>query len=162
VFLRRYLALCALALSFVVSLAVVAPAEAAAKISITLRCTSTPERTTIRNLSTKTVTIKTIGSLYNPRSSEPFTVNYVLGAGKAVTFQSGPNTTGHTLTHLTIYNDTNSAEGVRVTTNVGTFTKKCSSTGSSGGSGGSASGSGATGGSGGSASSGSASSGSGG
>ena len=97
-------------------------------LTITLDCYSSRERTTIHNNRSTTVTIKTIGSLYKPYSSEPFYVNRKLVAGKSVTYYTGSGasySSSFTLTRRNIYNNTVYSEGARVTSSVGTFTKRC-------------------------------------
>jgi len=102
------------------------PAVAASSpVKITLACYSNPEKTTIKNVSTHSLTVKTVGSTYKPYSFEPFTVNKVLAAGKSVTYQTGSKAKGaNELSHDYIYNN-NGSDGARVTTSAGTFTKHC-------------------------------------
>jgi hypothetical protein len=74
------------------------------------------------------VTIKTVGSLYKPYSNEPFSVNRKLAAGKSVTYYTGSGASASssaTLTRRSIYNNTVSSEGVRVTSSIGSFSKRC-------------------------------------
>lgn len=97
-------------------------------LTITLDCYSSRERTTIRNNRSTTVTVRTVGSLYKPYSNEPFSVNRRLAAGKSVTYYTGSGasySSSFTLTRRNIYNNTASGEGARVTSSVGTFTKRC-------------------------------------
>jgi hypothetical protein len=97
-------------------------------VTITLDCYSSRERTTIRNNRSTTVTIRTVGSLYKPYSNEPFSVNRRLAAGKSVTYYTGSGasySSSFTLTRRNIYNNTAYGEGARVTSSVGTFTKRC-------------------------------------
>jgi hypothetical protein len=97
-------------------------------LTITLDCYSSRERTTIRNNRSTTVTIRTVGSLYKPYSNEPFSVNRRLAAGKSVTYYTGSGasyTSSFTLTRRNIFNNTAYGEGARVTSSVGTFTKRC-------------------------------------
>lgn len=121
-----------LALSVIaVGMPFVGPSEAdaaTAALTVTVDCYATRERTTIRNNRATTVTIKTIGSLYKPRSSEPFTVNRKLSAGKSVSYYTGSGASAasaYTLTRQSIYTNDVAAEGARVTSSVGTFTKRC-------------------------------------
>lgn len=95
------------------------------KVAITLNCASNPETTRIKNTGTASVTIRTIGSLYRPRSNEPFSVNKTLAAGASYTYQTGAAASSHVLTNQYIYSNGVSSEGVRVTTSAGTVTKKC-------------------------------------
>ncbi len=66
------------------------------------------------------------GSVYQPRSNEPFRVGVKLGAGRSVTFESGYDANSRVLTRQYIYNnDVGSKEGARVSTSVGRFTDRC-------------------------------------
>lgn len=120
-----------LALSVVaVGLPFVGPstADAATGLTVTVDCYSSRERVTIKNARSTTVTIKTVGSLYRPRTSEPFSVNRKLAAGKSVSFYFGSGasaSSAYTLTRQSIFANDSSSEGVRVTSSVGTFSKRC-------------------------------------
>jgi hypothetical protein len=99
-----------------------APVSAASQpISISLSCYSSPEKTTIKNVSTRTLTVKSFGSTYQPYSAEPFHVNTTLAPGKSVTYKTG---SGSRLYGNSIYNN-NGKDGVKVVTSVGTFGKHC-------------------------------------
>jgi hypothetical protein len=101
---------------------------ATAALTVTVDCFSSRERTTIRNNRSTTVTIKTVGSLYKPRSNEPFSVNRKLAAGKSVSFYTGSGasaSSAYTLTRQNIYNNDIATEGARVVSSVGTFSKRC-------------------------------------
>ena len=106
-----------------------APVDAATPgLTVTVDCYSSRERTIVKNNKTSTVTLKTIGSLYKPYSNEPFSVARKLAAGKTVTFYTGSGASASvatTLTRRSIYNNEIRAEGARVTSSVGTFTKTC-------------------------------------
>ncbi len=120
-----------LALSVVVvGLPFVGPstADAATGLTVTVDCYSSKERVTIKNTRSATVTIKTVGSLYKPRSNEPFTVNRKLAAGKSVSYYTGSGasaSSAYTLTRQSIFSNDVASEGVRVTSSVGTFSKRC-------------------------------------
>ena len=58
-------------------------------VVVTVACRSNPERLTIKNNRSRAITITKVGSTYQPRTSEPFTVNKVLGAGKSITYRFG-------------------------------------------------------------------------
>jgi len=106
----------------------VSTAGAATGLTVTVDCFSSRERVTIKNTRSATVTIKTVGSLYKPRSNEPFRVNRKLAAGKTVSYYSGRGasaSSAYTLTRQSIFNNDVAAEGVRVTSSVGTFSKRC-------------------------------------
>ena len=150
--LRRFGALVALLVALVlpvmgaVSVQHAAAADAGSAISLSLNCTGNPEYVKVTNNTAKTITVKTVSSIYQLRSGEPYTVNATISAGKTKTFESGPSADLHVLTHQYIYaNDAGSSEGVRVVTSVGSKTKHCS--GATSGSGGGSSGGGSTGGS---------------
>jgi hypothetical protein len=101
---------------------------ATAALTVTVDCFSSRERTTIRNNRSTTVTIKTVGSLYKPRSNEPFSVSRKLAAGKSVSFYTGSGasaSSAYTLTRQNIYNNDIATEGAKVTSSVGTFSKRC-------------------------------------
>ncbi len=103
-------------------------AHAATGLTVTLDCYSSRERVTIKNNRSVTVTIKTVGSLYKPRSIEPFTVNRKLAAGKSVSYYTGSGasaSSAYTLTRQSIFNNDVASEGVRVTSSVGIFSKRC-------------------------------------
>ncbi len=103
-------------------------ADAATGLTVTLDCYSSRERVTIKNTRSATVTIKTVGSLYKPRSNEPFTVNRKLAAGKSVSYYTGSGasaSSAYTLTRQSIFNNDVASEGVRVTSSVGIFSKRC-------------------------------------
>jgi hypothetical protein len=87
-------------------------------LKVTVYCYSNPERTVIHNNRSFAVTIKSIKSIYQPRSNEPFYVSYSIPAGATRTFYSGyAADSGHprTLTRQYIYaNTVGSSEGARV------------------------------------------------
>lgn len=121
-----------LALSIVVlGLPAVSPSTtdaATAALTVSVGCYASREKTTIRNNRSATVTIKTVGSLYKPRSNEPFSVNRKLAAGKSVSFYTGSGASASsstTLTRQSIFSNDVASEGVRVTSSVGTFSKRC-------------------------------------
>jgi hypothetical protein len=73
------------------------------------------------------MTIKTVGSIYQPYSYEPFQVNRKLGGGNSVTFESGSGATQNKLTGSFIYNnDVGSKEGAMIVTGSGArFVDRC-------------------------------------
>jgi hypothetical protein len=121
---RRLGILLALALAVPIVSASPTPAQAAAAVKITLSCYSNPEKTTITNNSASSITIKKVGSTYQPYSYEPITVNRSLAPGAKVTFQSGNAATRNVLTRNYIYNN-NGLDGAKVVTSIGSFTKRC-------------------------------------
>jgi hypothetical protein len=103
-------------------------ADAATGLTVTVDCYSSRERVTIKNTRSATVTIKTVGSLYKPRSNEPYAVNRKLSAGKTISFYSGSGASAsnaNTLTRQSIFSNDVAAEGVRVTSSIGIFSKRC-------------------------------------
>jgi len=102
-------------------------AEAAPAVQVNVNCTSNPERTAVKNNTNSSIKVRTVGSIYKPRSNEPFLVNRTLKPRQTITFQSGSNANGSTaLTTAYIYNnDVGSKEGARVSTSVGRFVDKC-------------------------------------
>jgi hypothetical protein len=104
------------------------PAEARTPaLTVTVACKATPETTRVKNNRNKAITIKAVGSIYQPFSYEPVRVDRKLGAGKTVTFESGAGADRNVLTGSFIYNnDVGSKEGARVITKAGTrFTDRC-------------------------------------
>jgi hypothetical protein len=104
------------------------PAEARPPaLKVTVACKATPEITRVENNRNKKITIKKVGSIYQPRSNEPFTVNRTLRAGRTIRFESGSGANRNVLTGQYIYNnDVGSKEGARVTTRSGArFVDRC-------------------------------------
>ena len=96
-------------------------------LTVTVACKVTPERTYIKNTRNRVMTIKTVGSIYQPYSYEPFQVNRKLGGGNSVTFESGSGANQNKLTGSFIYNnDVGSKEGARIVTGSGArFVDRC-------------------------------------
>src|SRR5215210_8261300 len=96
-------------------------------LTVTVACKATPERTHIKNNRNRAITIKTVGSIYQPYSYEPFKVNRKLGGGTSVTFESGSGANHNKLTGSFIYNnDVGSKEGARIVTGSGArFVDRC-------------------------------------
>ena len=94
---------------------------------MSLNCESNPETTTVKNNTNKSITIETVGSIYKPRSNEPFNIPDKLGVAKAqldpgetITFESGTEANQNVLTRQNIYNnDVGSQEGAVITTSTG-------------------------------------------
>ena len=73
-----------------------------------------------------TIPLRSVGSVYQPRSNEPFYVSRNLGAGKAITFETGYAANHNTLTRQYIYKRAvGSTPGARVVTSTGTFVDRC-------------------------------------
>ena len=96
-------------------------------LTVTVACKATPELTRVENNRNRAITIKKVGSIYQPRSNEPFRVDRRLGGGNSITFESGSGANHNKLTGSYIYNnDVGSREGARVTTGSGArFTDRC-------------------------------------
>ncbi len=99
-------------------------------VTISLNCTSDPELTGIKNANPNaSVVIKTVGSIYQPRTNEPFYVSKTLAIGGGITYKTGNAAiagASTTLTRSPIYqNDVGSQEGARVVTSAGTVVKRC-------------------------------------
>ena len=95
-------------------------------VKVSVSCKSTPEVTKVENNRSKSVTIRTVGSVYQPYSYEPVRVNRKLGGGKTITFESGSGANTNKLTGNFIYNnDAGSKEGAKVSTSVGRFSDRC-------------------------------------
>lgn len=98
-------------------------------LSVRVYCYSNPERTVIHNNRTTSITITSVGSLYQPYSNEPFSVYRKLAAGKTITFYTGNGASysnSNTLTRRYIYsNSVGSIEGVRARSTAGTFIARC-------------------------------------
>jgi hypothetical protein len=112
------------ALVGVLATATIAPAVAVTPaLSVTAYCYSNPERVVVRNNRSYALTIRTVGSIYQPRSNEPFYKTVKLYPGKSVTFYSGyaaSRTSSRTLTRQYIFaNTVGTTEGARVVTTSG-------------------------------------------
>src|SRR5918999_3368427 len=96
-------------------------------LTVTVACKATPETTRVENNRNRNITIKTVGSIYQPRSNEPFRVNRTLRGGRTITFESGSGADRNVLTGQYIYNnDVGSREGARVRTGSGaSFVDRC-------------------------------------
>ena len=136
--LRRLVLSVALLLALVgpVALSRPAPAGAASSISVTISCRQNPEKVTVKNNGSSRITIYKVGSLYQPRSNEPFSVTVRVQPGAKVTFQAGAAASGtHKLTNQFIFNNTvGTTEGVKIKTGSTTVVKRCTANPSSGGS----------------------------
>ena len=104
----------------------VSPADAAARVSVTARCDDNPEKVIVKNNTRHRIKITKVGSIYQPRSNEPFRVDRTLKRGRSVTFAAGPAAKHNVLTHQYVFNSSvGSKEGVRVRTSVGLFGDRC-------------------------------------
>src|SRR5215203_6677624 len=96
-------------------------------LTVSVACKATPEVTRVKNNRNRSTTIKTVGSIYQPYSYEPFRVDRRLGGGRSITFESGSGANQNKLTGSYIYNnDVGSKEGARIVTNTGArFVDRC-------------------------------------
>lgn len=101
-------------------------AEAASAVKVTVRCEASPEVTLVKNNTNRRIVIKKVGSIYQPRTNEPFRVRVKVRPGRSVTFKSGSGASGRVLTGQYIYeNDVGSKEGAKVATSIGRFKDRC-------------------------------------
>jgi hypothetical protein len=103
-------------------------AEAATSngVTVTVGCKSNPETTRVVNNRNNRITIRKVGSIYQPLSNEPFRVDRRLRPNRAVTFESGSDANSNVLTRQFIYNnDVGRQEGARVSTSVGRIVDRC-------------------------------------
>jgi hypothetical protein len=104
----------------------VRPAEAAARVNVIARCDGNPEKVLVENNTRHRIKVRKVGSIYQPRSNEPFRVDRTLRRGRTITFESGPDASHNVLTHQYIFNsDVGSKEGARVATSIGRFADRC-------------------------------------
>ncbi len=129
----------ALTLVVVVAFALLAPASqkgvgprladaapAAPAVEVRVDCASNPELTAITNNTHKSFTVEKVGSMYEPRSDEPFVAGGELAPGVTGVVESGPKADANVLTNKFIYDDNvGSEEGAWVATSVGEFTESC-------------------------------------
>ena len=95
-------------------------------VSVSVGCHGNPETTRVHNNTNHSVMIKAVGSIYQPRSNEPFHLSRNLGPGKSVTFETGYAANSNTLTSQYIYNsDVGDKDGARVGTSAGRFVDRC-------------------------------------
>jgi hypothetical protein len=103
-------------------------------ITLAISCYTNPELTTITNNTDQLLPLGSVklGSLYQPRNDEPFTLGNtsVLNPGASITYQSGsgstPTSTSPGLSSEPIYNNEAAGEGAILTTPYGTLTVLCS------------------------------------
>ncbi len=99
-------------------------------VTIILNCYSNPETTRITNNNPRaSVTVTSVGSIYQPYSDEPFYVSKSISAGTSITYKTGNAATAGASTTLTrryIYNnDVGTREGAIVVTPAGTVVRRC-------------------------------------
>ncbi len=101
---------------------------AAPAVEVRVDCTSNPEITAFKNNTDESFTVEKVGSMYKPRSDEPFVfdVKAELEPGVTGWVETGPKADAYVLTTKYIYNDhVGSREGARVATSVGNFAARC-------------------------------------
>jgi hypothetical protein len=104
----------------------VRPAEAAARVRVTAGCDGNPEKVVVANNTRHRIKVRTVGSIYQPRSNEPSHVDRTLRRGRSIAFESGPAANRNVLTHEYVFNsDVGTREGARVATSVGRFADRC-------------------------------------
>jgi hypothetical protein len=104
----------------------VRPAEAASRVTVTAECDGNPERVIVANNTRHRIVVRTVGSIYKPRTNEPFRVDRTLRRGRSIAFESGPAANGNVLTRQYVFNsEVGSSEGARVATSVGLFADRC-------------------------------------
>ena len=102
------------------------PADAASAVEVAVNCAGNPEVTRVTNNTRRSITVRAVGSIREPRSNEPFRVNRALGGGRTVAFESGFAANQNTLTRQYIYdNEVGSREGARVYASAGGFVDRC-------------------------------------
>jgi hypothetical protein len=99
-------------------------------LRVVVSCYSDPEKVKVTNVTSRSITITKVGSIYQPNSSEPYSKTRKLGAGSSITLYSGPGASysnSNTLTRASIFNnDVGTSEGARVTTSSGSkYTDRC-------------------------------------
>lgn len=96
-------------------------------LTVTVACKATPEVTRVKNNRGRAITIRSVGSIYQPFSYEPIRVDHRLGGGRTIAFESGRGANQNVLTGAFIYNnDVGRQEGARVTTATGArFVDRC-------------------------------------
>ncbi len=96
-------------------------------LTVSVACEASPEVTLVKNNRNRSITIKSVGSIYRPYSYEPVRVERTLGGGRTIRFESGSGANTNKLTGNYIYNnDVGSKEGARVVTQSGRrFSDRC-------------------------------------
>ncbi len=96
-------------------------------LAIVLSCATNPETIRITNNGAGTIVLTGVGTLFGPRSDEPFALNQQLLPGKSQLYRAGPAATiGVVLTTAYIFaNSAYEADGVLFTTSAGDVSKSC-------------------------------------
>jgi len=100
---------------------------AVADLVVTLNCTGDPETIRVMNIGASAIELKGIATYLDPIDAEPFAISRNLKPGQTAIFQSGHNAQyGTVLTTRYLFTNAGyDAEGVRISTSVGTATKMC-------------------------------------
>lgn len=103
------------------------PAGKTSDLAITLKCGAYAETIRVTNNGSGWITLNSIGTLYDPISGEPFTVDRTLRPGASALFSAGAGAQYGTIltTNYIFTNSVYERDGVRIGTNVGTVTKAC-------------------------------------
>jgi hypothetical protein len=92
-------------------------------LRVVVDCYSNPEIVRVTNVGSSSITIKKVGSIYQPYSDEPFSKTRTLDPGATIRFYSGngaSSSNSNTLTRRYIFNnEVGSDEGARVKTSTG-------------------------------------------
>lgn len=102
-----------------------------AGILVEVECRATPETVRIVNSTAGSVTVRSVGSLVNPRPGvEPFARDDGVGPNDVIVYAFGPNPGAHAgaifLTGQPIFDNDSPGEGVAVATSAGTARVLCS------------------------------------
>jgi uncharacterized protein YraI len=110
-----------------VGMATATPEPGAWLLSLTLDCFSSPERITLTNSASSSITIKSIVTHYDVGPGEPWLLNHTLGGNQTRSYLTGTGASGaYALT--TSYRLTDSAgtaEGVTIETSIGSVQRSC-------------------------------------
>jgi len=124
------LTIAAIVLAAAPTLTLPSDAAAGSGLRVVVSCYSNPEKVRVTNVSSRSIRITKVGLIYQPTSSEPYSVSRTLSAGSSITFYSGSAASysnRNTMTRSFIFNDdVGSSEGARVKTSSGnTYTDRC-------------------------------------
>jgi lipoprotein-anchoring transpeptidase ErfK/SrfK len=97
-------------------------------VTVSLDCTSNPERIIIANNGGSTIGINSITTLVDVTAAEPFVLNQPLSGRSNRTYQAGSGASGQFVLSSSLILTNSSQEGVRVETSVGSVTTRCPTT----------------------------------
>jgi lipoprotein-anchoring transpeptidase ErfK/SrfK len=103
------------------------PLATLSDLTITLKCTSSPETVRVMNTGTENIALTSIGTFVDFLGTEPFALDRTLRPGKTAIFQSGQGAQYGTVltTHYLFTNSAYENDGIKVQTSVGTAVKMC-------------------------------------